>query len=144
MSTRSHRVLVRIFALCLSGCGPRDAIEVSDAWIRAAPPGAPAAAGYFEIVNHGPAVIELVGARGDGCAGVELHTHISDGQMMAMRRLDRLELSPQIPVAFASGGHHLMLLGCPEVTSPTRAVTLQFSDGRQRTVAFELRSITGD
>jgi copper(I)-binding protein len=144
MRLRLPQATVVALLIGSSGCNHRDAIDISAAWIRAAAPGAPAAAGYFEAVNHGRQAIALVGAHSDGCAAVELHTHISDGQMMGMRRLERLEMPPDTRIAFAPGGHHLMLLDCTDVTSPTRAVTLQFSDGSERTVAFELRSVTGD
>ena len=37
-------------------------IEVKDAWIRSTPPGAPTAAGYATIVNHGFTSDRLTGA----------------------------------------------------------------------------------
>jgi periplasmic copper chaperone A len=143
MQANSYRLSLCAALLLVCACAPKDPIGVTNAWIRSPAPGTSVAAGYFDIVNRGATPVALVGARSDACASIELHTHIHDGDVMRMRRLDRVELPVSEPVAFASGGHHLMLIQFADVTTPSIPVTLTFSDGSELTVPFELRSVTG-
>jgi periplasmic copper chaperone A len=127
----------------LTACAAPEPVTVANAWIRAPAPGTHIAAGYFDITNNTPTSVALIGAASDACASIEMHTTEYDGSTMRMRRLDRVELAAGATESFAPGGRHLMLLEFADVTSPTIAVTLQFADGAQLRVPFELRSVTG-
>jgi periplasmic copper chaperone A len=131
------------FALCAAACTPSDPIEITGAWLRPPAPGLQVAAGYFDIVNHGATPLELVGAHSDAAGSIEIHSETHDGDMMQMRQLDSVALPPGQSVSFSPGGMHLMLLQFTGVTSPHIPITLQFSDGSQRVVEFELRTLTG-
>ena len=130
-------------AFCAAACAPADPIAVSNAWVRAPAPGLDVAAAYFDIVNHGHAPIELIGARSSTARAIEIHTHIQDGDLMQMRKLDTVALGRDATVSFAAGGQHLMLLGFGVVTSNRIPITLLFSDATQRTVMFEMRTASG-
>jgi periplasmic copper chaperone A len=143
MRTHARSLMSFAVALLLCACTPQEPIRVTNAWIRAPAPGTSVAVGYFDIVNRGAVPIGLIGARSAACATIEMHTHSRSGELMQMRRIDRVELPVAQPVAFATGGHHLMLLQFGDVTSPSIPVTLSFSDGSELSVPFELRSVTG-
>jgi periplasmic copper chaperone A len=130
-------------ALCMTACSPSDPIAVTGAWLRPPAPGLHVAAGYFDIVNRGNASIELIGASSGVSGSIEIHTETHDGDMMQMRALNRVALPPGQTVSFSPGGTHLMLFEFTGVTSPRIPITLQFSDGSQRVVAFELRTLSG-
>jgi copper(I)-binding protein len=101
------------------------------------------AAGYFDMINRRDTPIALIGARSSASSSIELHTTEHDGDLMRMRKLERIELAPGANATFAEGGHHLMLMRFTGVTTPTVPVTLLFADGSELTVPFELRSVNG-
>jgi periplasmic copper chaperone A len=131
-----------LFGVALTACTPSAPISVDNAWVRAPAPGLDVAAGYLDIVNHGAAAVDLIGARTDA-ARIELHTHIHAGDMMQMRKVDAVTLPPGETVAFAPGGRHLMLFDFRAVTSNRIPITLLFSDTTQQTVLFEIRTASG-
>lgn len=132
------------FVLSLAACTHQDPIVVSGAWLRPPAPGLQVAAGYFDIVNRGDKSIDLVGAASDVAGAVEIHSQTRDGDVMQMRRLDKLTLAPGQTTKLAPGGTHLMLLRVTGVTSHQIPITLTFSDGTQRVVWFEVRTLSGE
>lgn len=132
------------FVFSLAACTHEDPIVVSGAWLRPPAPGLQVAAGYFDIVNHGDKSVDLVGAASDVAGAVEIHSQTHDGDVMQMRRLDKLTLAPGETTTLAPGGTHLMLLRFAGVTSHQIPITLTFSDGTQRVVWFEVRTLSGE
>lgn len=87
---------------------PAPSISVSDAWARATPPSAQAGAVYATITDHGgPDRLIAVSTPVAGMA--ELHETIRDGNVMKMRPVPALAISPQAPTSLAPGGYHIML-----------------------------------
>jgi len=136
-------LLSLVFVHGATACTPPDPIDVSNAWLRPPAPGLSVAAGYFDIANRGDTPIDLIGARSDSVGTIEIHTHIHNGDVMQMRQLDTVALPPEQTVSFTSGGLHLMVFAFNDVTSNPIPITLLFSDASQRTVAFEVRDLTG-
>ena len=86
-------------------------VAVESAWARELPPVSENGAAYVTIANGGDRPDRLVGASSAIAERVEIHIHEHAEGMMAMRRLDGLDLPPGEPVRFAPGGLHLMLIG---------------------------------
>lgn len=104
-------------------------IGITDAWARVTLGNIANSAAYFSIENGGKSDDRLIDARGDISKKIELHTHIRDGDVMRMRRLDTGVAVPAgKSVAFAPGGHHVMLIGVksPLKEGNTIALTLVF------------------
>ncbi len=140
-----HRAAFTIAAMLLAAaCAPSEPLTVTNAWLRPPAPGLAVAAAYFDIVNRTATPVDLVGARSDMAASIEMHTESGDGQMMQMRQLDKVTLAPQQTVSFAPGAMHLMLFKFTGATSKQIPITLLFSDGSQRTVTFDVRTLTGE
>jgi periplasmic copper chaperone A len=129
-----------LFSLLLAACAPKDPIAIGNAWIRAPAPGLAVAAGYVDIANAGPGPIALTGARSPAAGTIEIHVETREGDMMQMRRIESVPIPSGQTVSLAPGGTHLMLLRFAGTTSRL-PVTLEFSDGTQREVEFELRPI---
>ena len=124
-------LLTAMLTLCVAATGAASAatIEVKDAWIRTPPPGAPTAAGYATIINHGISSDRLTSASTRAAASAQLHQMSMAGGIMRMRPMtggapigasESLKLSPS--------GDHLMLIG---LKTPLKAgahvrITLQF------------------
>jgi len=125
--------------------GPASAgsdVVIDDPWIREAPPGAPALAGYMELNNRGNAETALIGARARGFRSVMIHRSVYEGGLARMEHADAVELPPGETVRFSPGGYHLMLMS-PEsaVHSGDRVeIVLEFSDGQKRPVQFVVRN----
>jgi hypothetical protein len=65
-------------------------------------------AGYFTLHNHGEAD-RLTGAELEGAGNVELHTHIKEGEVMKMRRIESAEVPANGMLIFKHRAHHLMI-----------------------------------
>jgi hypothetical protein len=124
--TLSCRILV-----CLSlGAGAAAAAEppaVSQAWIRATPPGARAAAAYMTITSAGAE--RLVGADAAAARAVEIHTHVVEGGLQRMARRAELALPAGEAVRLEPGGLHLMLIDLAAPLEPGMqvSITLRFA-----------------
>ena len=109
---RSRRWLVWIGFAVPGLCGNVHAagkLGVTDAWIRAAPPGANVVAGYATLQNTGDAPLTLLTVQSDAFRMTSLHETIVDEGVSKMRELHRLRIAPGETVALAPGGLHLML-----------------------------------
>ena len=103
---------------------------VTDAWIRATPPGAVTAAAYLTIVSAG-AADRLVGATTPAADTVEIHTTASAVGSQRMMRVAELALPAGGRVRLEPGGQHLMLidLKAPMVPGTKVALSLRFAEG---------------
>jgi copper(I)-binding protein len=134
---RVHRILrigkllaaVTYICVLLGGCqGSSGPIEVSDAWVPATPPNARVGAAYMRIETH--AADTLLNASTPIAASVEIHESSSDGDMVRMRKLESVSVTPAKPATFEPGGTHFMLIG---LTAPLQAsshipLTLRFQN----------------
>lgn len=118
---------------CAAGSAAAGTLAVTDAWIRATPPGAATAAAYLTITNTG-AADRLVGAATPAARSAELHTHVEEG---ALHRMVHLTNGIAVPageaVRLTPGGLHLMLvdLATPLTPGTTVRLSLRFATAGQ-------------
>jgi copper(I)-binding protein len=88
-------------------------LHISHPWVRPTPPGAPTAAGYLTIANHGASADRLLGGTSPQIGRIEVHEMSMTGQVMRMRPMaDGLEIAAGQSVNLSPGGdRHLMLVG---------------------------------
>lgn len=132
------RCTVLMAALCavmgfssdLLAAGAADEVRVTGAYVRAVPPGQPNSAAFMSLSNGGAKPHALVGAQSPVAETLELHTHLMEGEMMRMRRVDRFEIPAGGSVALDPGGNHLMLIGLKRFLKPDQEIelTLRFED----------------
>ncbi|SMY08789.1 copper chaperone PCu(A)C [Flavimaricola marinus] len=122
-------------SLALAAPAHADGPEVHDAYARTAYPGAPTAAAFMVIHNHGGADDRLIDARSPIAAKTELHTHIDAGDgVMQMRHVpEGFALETDGEIVMERGGHHVMLMGVGETLEPgdTVPLTLVFESGAE-------------
>lgn len=114
-------------------------------WVREAPPGARALAGYLSIVNHGGADRRLVGAECPDFGRVELHRSVFENGMARMVPQESMPIPAGGRLELKPGDYHLMLI------EPKRAlregdvveVTLHFDDGSTQTVSMPVKKGMG-
>ncbi|MEA3197416.1 MAG: periplasmic copper chaperone [Gammaproteobacteria bacterium] len=136
-------------ALCLGLLGgtaavpgePVADIQVKEAWIRWLPANLPGG-GYMTVINTGSAPRVLIGASSADYGEISIHqSRVRDG-MNEMTPVGSIELKPLVPVRFAEGGYHLMLMQPKRPLKPGERVliTLRFERGSSVEVPFEVRA----
>jgi copper(I)-binding protein len=107
-----NRVVPYLFAIATHLATPAQACELTldEAWIRSAPPGATALAGYGVLRNTGAESLQVSTVSSPAFGRVEIHeTSIVDG-VARMRRIDQLEIPAHGEVRLEPSGKHIMLL----------------------------------
>jgi copper(I)-binding protein len=99
-------------------------LDLSDAWVRALPPGQANTAAYLRVANPGDSVVRVVGGSSDIAARVEIHTTREVDGYQRMVQLQQLELAPGQQLELAPGGTHLMLLELERMPAPGEQVPL--------------------
>lgn len=104
-------------------------IAITNAWMRATPPGATVGGGFLEIDNKGSAPDRLIGASAPATADkVEMHESIIQGDVAEMRELTQgVPVPPGGKVVFEPGGKHLMFLGLKGRLTEGQTVKVQLS-----------------
>ncbi len=101
------------FALCCSlsaAIAQADVLNVSNAWVREAPPTSQVLAAYLQIDNPGTQDIAINGASSPQFETVEIHrTEIVDG-VARMIAQEQLVIPAGGSVTFEPGGLHFMLI----------------------------------
>ncbi len=88
----------------------KNGVTLAHAWIRATPAGATVGAAFMEIKTDDKTTDKLIGVATEAAARPEIHTHIMDGNVMKMRRIDAIELKPATSHILKPMGDHLMLI----------------------------------
>lgn len=127
----------------LFGCSQTPEIVVQNAWVRLPVPGRDVMVGYFEIHNATREPVTVTRAHSPDARAVEMHTMMTDGDMMRMRPLGPFTVTPGERVRFAPGGHHLMIFGATATAGGHLTITFELDDGRTLDAAFEVRPFEG-
>jgi hypothetical protein len=110
---------------------------ISDAWVRAAPPNAPALAAFMKLENPSASEITIVSATTTLPVNrVELHRTIKADGMMKMVLQKTIPVPAHSSTVLKPGSWHIMLIK-PEnvpVIGESVQLTLQLSDGSSQTV----------
>ena len=134
-------LVTSLMVFAIVGCSPgEDAspISVADGWIRPAPPGAVASAGYFTMTNHSASAMQVTSVRSDDFGRVEVHeTRMQDGAMQ-MRAVPALKIAPDTTISLAPGGLHLMLFDPRGDVTELERVRLTLYDGERPIADLDL------
>ena len=148
MRSSSSSILIGLL-LCVGLLGgaaahagePTPDIQVKEAWIRWLPANVPGG-GYMTLINTGAAARVLIGASSPDYGEVSIHQSRIRNGVNEMAPVASIELRPHIPVRFAEGGYHLMLMQPKRSLKPGDRVliTLRFAQGPSVEVPFEVRA----
>ncbi len=134
------RVTFLLAACSLFACAQPDPISVSDARIRELVPGRTTTAAYFSLRNHSGTPLILTGAESARTSSIEMHTMVTSGDRVGMRRVPEVVVEPGASADFAPGGLHLMVFGVEDLQAPF-PITLIFADGTRLPVDFTILSL---
>ncbi len=118
-------------------------IQVSGAYAREVPPGAPASASFMTLSNQSDQDIKLVEAASKAAEIVELHTHSNDDGVMRMRKIDSITVPAHGETVLQPGGLHIMLIEPVEPLKMGNTVKMQlkFEDGSQKAISMPVKSL---
>lgn len=139
------RVFILIlFLMVASFPAQAEPLVISNAWIRATPPGVSTAAAYISIENRGSDE-RLLGLDWDGEAMLEIHTITHQQGMMQMAKLDYLDIPAREVTALTPGEQHIMFVGLNRTftAGETVCLTLVFQMAGSQQVEFKVIDFRG-
>lgn len=118
-------------------------VSVGDAWTRATPGGATIGAAYLTVAAAKGAGDKLIAAKSDVAERVELHTHLMEGDVMKMRRVESIGVPDGSYVRLKPSGDHIMLIGLkqPLKQGGTVMLTLVFEKAGSIDVEARIEAI---
>ena len=116
--------------------GAADNVSVQDAYVRLAPPNAPATGAFMVIRNNGDKDVKMVKADNPVSQATELHTHLNEGGVMKMRPVPAIEIKAKGEAVLKPGSLHVMMidLKAPMKEGDAVPITLTFDDGSRKQV----------
>lgn len=136
--------LLVMFATGVSAAEPP--LHIMNAWIREAPPGVSALAGYATIHNMSKKTVAVVKVESPAFAAIEMHrTEIKDG-VARMVPQKSIEIPAGGERKLAPNGDHLMLLNPrgPLKAGDSVEWVLVLDDGSKQTVKATVRKDGGE
>ena len=120
-------------------------VMVKDAWVREAPPGATASAGYMVLHNMGDKPRALVGASCDAFGSTMLHRTVMQDGMAKMIHQMAIEIPAGGSVTFKPNDFHVMLMKPKHALKAGDKVDimLKFKNGENMKVTYEVREAKG-
>ncbi len=131
------RSLIAALLLGVAGTASAADLTIDRAWVRLAPPGAPAMAGFMAVTG-GSRDVMIQSASSPDFARVEIHEMTMNDGVMQMRALPELDVPADARVTLAPGGEHLMLIDAKrELAAGDKvAITFVLSRGDPLVVEF--------
>lgn len=83
-------------------------LALDKAYVKEPFPGRDVSGIFFDLINTG-AADRLIGVETSLSRIAEIHTHIKDGNVMKMRKIDGVDLAADTTVSFEPGGYHIMV-----------------------------------
>lgn len=122
-----------------------DEVRVNDPYARAVPAMMKNSAVFMSLDNTGGTDHAIVAASSSAAEVIELHTHVQDGDVMRMRKIDDIVIKAGEKTVLEPGGLHIMLLGLTGPLTPETSIELEltFADGTQKTVVAPVRKAGG-
>ncbi|MBE9562840.1 MAG: copper chaperone PCu(A)C [Proteobacteria bacterium] len=118
-----------------------NSVEISEQWVREAPPNARVLAAFMVIDNQSPESQTLVSVSCDDFERVEMHQTVEHDGMMHMNKQEKLVIESKQQLILKPGSYHLMLMG---IKRPLRAgdeveLTLKFANDTELVVKTPVR-----
>lgn len=142
---KSFSGLLAALFILISGNSYAGSISVSEPYARAVPSGHPNSAAFMVLKNTSNQDRALVSAQSDVSKVVELHTHIKEGGMMRMRRINKIDIKAGNETVLKPGGLHVMFIGLKQPLQPGDKIELQleFDDKSSVTLQVPVKMVAG-
>ena len=119
------------------------AVSVSDAYVRAMPPGQANSTAFMTLSNGSATHHTLVGAKTSAAKMAQLHTHMEMEGMMKMRKIEKIDIQPHGEAVLKPGGLHVMLMGLKSElkAGDSVSITLVFGDGSKKEIQAPVKKM---
>ena len=126
-----------LLGLGAAACAPAEQLSIRDAEFRPPLGSSGVGAGYFIITSAKPD--RIVAISSSAAEAIEIHSSVTEGGMMSMKRLLSVPLPAGKSVKFAPGGLHLMVFS-PRLdgTEAGLPITIELESGLRKTVPFQI------
>jgi len=137
------------FILLLAVTAPASAeaeLQVSEPWVREAPPTSRVLAAYLTLVNTSDNTITVTAISSPDFENAEIHRTVIEDGIARMLPVKQLEVPANGQLALEPGGHHLMLFEPRQPLTEGETVTLviQRNNGEQITTSAPVIRKTGE
>ncbi|MEJ8568877.1 copper chaperone PCu(A)C [Elongatibacter sediminis] len=138
--SRAGLLCVCALLAALAGCAPQSAptLELSDAWVRAMPPGAGMTAAYGELTWTGREPLVISEWLSDAHADVSLHRTVRRDGVSRMEAVPQPAIDPGESLRLEPGGLHLMLMKSTRPLQAGDSVVLTVISDSGRSFQFDL------
>lgn len=121
---------------CWATSGWAQTLEIKNAWIRLAPPGASNYAAYMQLQNSSQQDVAIVSLSADCCAMAMFHRSARSGDRVSMESMALPNLAAGASLELSPGGMHLMLMHPKKNLFEGERVRihLEFSSGEAQTI----------
>ncbi|BDU40529.1 copper chaperone PCu(A)C [Vibrio nigripulchritudo] len=118
-------------------------LMIHEPYVRATPPNAPTSAAFMHIMNTSDKDRAIVSATTPVAGRVELHTVITEGDVMKMRQVDSIEIPANGDVSLKPGGLHIMLFDLTKSLKEgdSADLTLTFANGEVKTLKAPIKKV---
>jgi len=133
-------VLLGFMTLGAHDARAADTIEVQHPYAFATSAMQKNGAAFFTLVNHGPETDKLISASGTIAETIEMHTHMMDGDIMMMRKVDGYDIPADGSTTLKPMGHHIMLMGLHDALEQGSSfpLTLEFENAGEHVVDVQI------
>lgn len=139
MNTTLSRSIAGLAALLAAGAAFAQT-TIRDAWVRGMVAPQRATGAFMKITSAQGG--KLVAVSTPAARVAEVHEMVMQGDVMAMRAIEALDLPAGKAVEFKPGGHHLMLMGIDQPLKAGETVsltlTIEARDGKLETLQLSV------
>lgn len=121
-------------------------VTVDAPWVRGTVPGQKATGAFMTLTSSKDAALVGVSVSKQVAAVAEVHEMKMEGERMSMHAIPRLALPAGKPVALASGGYHIMLMGlkAPLKAGDSVDLELKIETAAKKTETLKVKAAVRD
>ncbi len=141
-----HALITVILLAATSLAGADSGLQVSEPWVREAPPTSRVLAGYLTLVNTGDNTVTVTAISSPDFKNAEIHRTVIEAGVARMLPVKQLEVPAGGQLMLEPGGHHLMLFDPLRTLTAGETVTLimHMNNGNQLSATAPVIRKTGE
>jgi copper(I)-binding protein len=141
-----HALIIVILLAATSLAGADSGLQVSEPWIREAPPTSRVLAGYLTLVNTGNNTVTVTAISSPDFKNAEIHRTVIEEGIARMLAVKQLEVPAGGQLMLEPGGYHLMLFDPMRTLTEGETVTLiiHLDNGNQMSATAPVIRKTGE
>lgn len=141
-----HALITVILLAATSLAGADSGLQVSEPWVREAPPTSRVLAAYLTLVNTGDNTMTVTAISSPDFKNAEIHRTVIEAGVARMLPVKQLEVPAGGQLMLEPGGHHLMLFDPLRTLTAGETVTLiiHMNNGKQLSATAPVIRKTGE